>query len=184
MEHKEDKLVQIPQSQLDQIMAKLSALQDAVGIPGVQKATKTKEHTVVVRYIDDKPIIGFANIGHPDTPVYTYEKPNPLDPTKMIMYARIILLGEDDQPEAPIEVQYGQIQNNSRRVTCKILNIDKKEWKDNQGEIDKVKVDWDKFKTSETGETVQSLVVGYHMTLMVEDPAGRVYSLKEQTVNI
>ncbi len=179
-----DQLVQVPKSQLDAIMAQLSALKQAIGTPEVQKATATKEHTIVVRYVDDKPVVGFANIGHPDTPVYTYEKPNPLEPTKKIMFAKILTLNEDDELDTPIELPYGDFINQSRRVVCKIIKIDKKPWSESQGEVDKVKVDWDKFKTQDTGETVQALVNGFHMTYTVEDPSGRVYTLQEQTINI
>jgi hypothetical protein len=184
MENKKEEVVSLPKSALDQIMAQLAALQQAVGTPSVQKATEIKNRTVVVRYVDDKPVVAFANIGHPSTPVYTYEKPNPLKPSEMILYARIIMLDEDGEKEAPIEVQYLEFMNHSRKVTCKIVKSDDKKWSDIQGETEKTKVDWDKFKTESTGDIVALKVEGITRTYTVEDPTGRVYELAEQTINI
>ena len=73
------KKIEVDEDVIKQLMNKVNELTKLVGGPARRNPETTRTRTIVVRYLDDKPVIGFANLGHPSRPVYTYEKPNPLN---------------------------------------------------------------------------------------------------------
>lgn len=184
-QNNDKKMVQVPAEVLQDMMNKINALTAAVGGVSQQKPEEVKNRIYNVRYVDNKPVIAFANVGHESAPVYVYQKPNPLKPTEEVDYVKVILLDpKTGEQEAPMEVPYLDFIKNSRRVTVKAIKVEKRPWKNRTGEqVEKQKVDWDKFRMESTGDQVELQVAGFTQVFTVEDPEGNKYTLTEQTIN-
>lgn len=139
---------------------------------------KPKEHTVKLKFVDGKPVIGFANRGSEKSPVYVYEKPDPNNPKERIGFVDIILKGVKE----PMPVVYTEFLAEADVEVCKILKIEKEDASEQQGMVAGVEVK--DYRMEETGVQVPVLIEKQRYTYTVELPDGKSLDIDEEYVNM
>lgn len=179
----EEKTVNISEEALKKLIGEIETLKQMVtGGVQTEKAQETEYRKVKVRFIDGKPIVGLANRGSERNPVYAYEIPDPFNKGDKKLMLDVILLGDKN----PIALPYNDIVNEAEAYDCKIVNVKEFPWQIDQGEVERVDVKFDKFRSESTGEYVPARVKGVRYEYEVEDPLneGQTIKLSEKVINM
>jgi hypothetical protein len=132
---------------------------------------------VSVRFISNKPVIGFANKGVESRPTFVYKAPNPSDPKESIEFVDVILLGDKE----PIKVPYLDFLRDSDRRQCTVLETKEEPWEIEQGSVrQKSIVD---YSSIETDIIVPVLITGVARSFVVLIDGNRV-EINEKYVNM
>lgn len=98
---------------------------------------RVTQRIVEVRMIDGKVALGYVNHGTENSKSFFYEKPDPKDARNMITMADVVLEGSKEA----LSIDWKQFRKESKRVKCKILKTDEKEWIENQGTVKKREIE-------------------------------------------
>lgn len=167
--------------QQKQLIAQNQKLVESANQPAENRriARANRKNSVRVTFVNDKAVIGYANKGSDNKPLFVYEKVDPNDRNKRILYVDLILDGEKD----PITVEYKEFLEQSENVLCEVKHVDEKEWVIEQGTVKETRVK--DYRAEETGLMVPVEIVGKTRLFVVDNPkTGEELRLHESFVNI
>jgi hypothetical protein len=178
----EQKTVTVPEDVLKKMIADLETLKAQVNGAPAKPLEVAKDRYVNLRFIDNKPIIGFKNRGSERTPTYAYTKPDPNQKGEQILMVDVFLLGEKEA----VSITHADLRNETESYKCKIVKIKEEPWTIDQGEVEVKDIKYDKYRSEATGEFVPARVEGVSRTYIVEDPIqqGNTIELSEKVINI
>lgn len=163
----------------DEQINQLLANQDPNYRPVLRDEDEEKKIKVRVCFIDDKPVLGFANRGSEARPTFIYERPHPTDPNKRIGYVDLRVEGED----SPISVEYTEFMREADARELLVVDVKEEPWTIEQGTVSK-KI-WNGDAMVETDQLVAVRAKGVHRTFVVERPGGgEPITISEDYVNI
>jgi hypothetical protein len=148
-------------------------------VPERKKPVSVREREYTVRKVDGKIVIGFANHGTQNRPLFVYERPNPHDPTQRLQWVDLILAGEKE----PVPVEYVQFFNESEKIKCKLVHLDKKPWAIEQGVTTMKEVNTDGYQV-DTGIEVDVMIEGEDLIYTLALPEGGQITLPAKYVNM
>lgn len=175
--------IEINKSELAELIALNKKLLARVGEERAPKAKAVKEHTVSICFVNDKPVIGYANKGTASRPTYVYALRDINDPKREVLYVDLLLHG---QKEPIKQVSYNDFVRDAEVHHCIILETHKDEWVYETGVTGKKVIkdeDWRSYM-EETGEVVPLEVRGVKRTFTVQLPDGSKMDIDENYVNI
>lgn len=180
-----DETVQVPKSEIEALIASNKALAERISAlenetPPVKKRGSPTEPTVHVRFINGKAVVGYANRGTATRPHYVYDRPDALDPKKIVQYVDVQLDGE----EKPIALKYVEFLRESERVSCRVLRREEHPWHVDHGMTTRKVVPESEYRTEDTGIEVPLHVDGVSYRYVVALPDGSELTLDEAHVNI
>ena len=76
-----------------------------------------KQRTAGIRFVNGKAVIGFKNRGVENKPLYVYQRPDPNDTSKRVLFVDLILDGEKD----PLPVNYNEFLTEAETRQLEIL---------------------------------------------------------------
>jgi hypothetical protein len=139
------------------------------------------ERLVEVRFVNNKVVVGFKNIGTQSRPQYVYSKPDPKNPRETIEFVDIIL-----EDKTVLTVDYREFRRESAKAKCKVLKTEENEWVMNQGMVRKKEVE--EYSSIELDMDVPLDVVGKTRFYTVQIPqdfgGAREMRIHENYVNI
>lgn len=163
------------------VIAELTGLlRDKQG-PNVLK--KITDRIVSLRFVNGKAVIGYKNRGVEARPQYVYEKKDPIDQTKTVLFVDLILEGETEA----FPIDYNEFLREAERVECTVKKVEETEWTINQGYVKRKEVD--EYSTVELPNDVPVDIVGRSRVFTVNVPsngasAPRELAISEHYVNI
>jgi hypothetical protein len=164
-----------------QLIEENKKLREDGSSPSRRILKEVTDRTVKVAMVDNKMVVGYANKGVESKPQYVYEKPDPKDPKNMLLYVDLILDGEKD----PVSVNYNEFIDQAERVKCKVIKVEDKQWKIQQGWTKKKEIDG--YSTVELDFDVPIDVIGVTRFFTVElpvDRGGKQITLHESYINL
>lgn len=167
-EENDDKVL-VDRKQLDEILTRLQRVERG-DAPMIEEA---REHTVRMRKVDNKYVVGIAR--------KPYEK---LDPKRNedILYMDVYLYEGADAKPSKKTVEYTKFIAEAIEVECKILDTDIKVNEKVYGHVIKTKVDG--FKTISQGVKVPVKTVTPERFYVIELPEGDKLKIHEKFVNM
>lgn len=189
----EKEKIEIDKAVYDELMTSLRSMREFIANSSAGAATaadtvternRRRDRIVTVMFVNNKPVVGLANVGSAEEPVRVYELPDATDPRKMVLYVDLLLLNDDGSTERVKKVPFMDFLQNGTRRECKVVKIDKKEWEMDFGTTEQKRVEGDEYKMKEMGTEVDVIVTGVDMVYKVEIAEGRVIDLAEEYINM
>lgn len=124
--------ITLSQEQYKALMERMAKLENAsIGSP-VVRPNEAKSRKVTVLFVENQPIIGFANRGTSRIPQYVY--PGKLDPEhskEWIPYVDVLVRNTSKEPGAlPLcfSIPFTDLMNNADPIECAVEKIEEKDW--------------------------------------------------------
>lgn len=168
MAEEKDKQIEALKQELKQTRDLVNALvekQEQAYNPVKTQATNAVQ-TVQLRFVDEKPIVGFRNVGTETRPKYFYTEVDPNDKNNRITYAEVYLLNE----ETPIKIPFVEFIRESEARVCEIVSVKNEPWTTNQGITPKRVLAPAGNNMMETGQNVAIEIKGVKSTYVLRSP--------------
>lgn len=188
-----DKIIPVKESELkdlmDQIKVQAERLQqledkDASGEVPIVRPRRTVVRKIRVCLVNGKAVVGFANKGTENQPMFVYEAPDPTMPGKMKTYVDLVLHGAE--AEKPIKVGYIDFLQNCEKQEVIVKKIEEEEWIDDQqgATVMQQNVPEGEYNFQSTGIRIPVEAIGKHRTFHVELIDGTQIALDERYANM
>lgn len=188
-----EKVIQVKESEfkdlMDQLKAQAERLQSleekgADGQAPIVRPRRTTVRKIRVCLVNGLAVIGFANKGTENQPMFVYEAPDPTAPGKMKTYVDLILHGKEN--DKPIKVGYIDFLQNCEKQEVIVKKIEEEEWVDDQGgaTVMQQNVPDGEYNFQSTGVRIPVEAIGKYRTFHVELADGTSLILDERYANM
>ena len=153
-------MVEIEKISLDNILARLQALEGSKVASTIPKSVRNAKKTARVRFVDNdsKLVVGYKK---------SFDVINKEGNHVLMMQ----VVGMDKNGKTAVyEVPFVEWNQAGLQVEAEITNIDRKVVEINQGVANVIKVDYDKFKSEDTGRVVDMIATTHNTTFKLKLP--------------
>lgn len=162
---KKEEMVQVPASQLENMLERLSNLENKETKSKIADISRNK--TCRVRFIGDKVVIGYGK---------SYDK-------RMVDGGHVLMMEVITEDYKKHEVEFVEFHDTGVQETAEILKIDAKEKVEEKGYVYATAVEYDSFRSYETNKQVPLIVKSIKSLFTVKLPDGRELVLPEEAIN-